>query len=261
MNLHTLKPGLLVSLKTSIVGNADYKRVTLEEDHTTEEGTRQARWETKRVIIDPDERDTAIKLRTQCSVLIRKPCAASAFGLLCPEDKKDELDAAIKQAQALTAEFNTTAAITRVFVYVIAGRIAADDVEAARAINSEVRALFTEMEAGLKKLDVKAVRDAANKAKSIGRMLTPGAAERIKVVVETAREAARKIVKAGEEAGLVLDRAAVKKIAEGRTAFLDITDETTEVATPAATARAIDLEPATASAPRRRKPQQPQLEV
>src|SRR5690348_7110755 len=48
MKLTTLRPGLLVSLKTSIVGNTEYRRVQLEADHVTEEGTRRARWETER---------------------------------------------------------------------------------------------------------------------------------------------------------------------------------------------------------------------
>lgn len=262
MNVSTLKPGLLVSLKTSIVGNTAYQRLELEADHIAEDGTRRARWETQRTIMDPKERKRASETRSQCRSMVARICSASTFGLLCPEDKKADLDEAIKDAQSLANEFNSDASITRVRVYVIAGRIAADDVEAVRAINSEVRMLLSDMEDGLKNLDVQVVREAARKAKSIGRMLSPEAAERIQMAVETARELARKIVKAGEEAATVIDHAVIRKIAESRTAFLDL-DEVAEVAAPEAKARAIDLQPETeqASTPRRRRSAPPQLEV
>ncbi len=42
----------------------------------------------------------------------------------------------------LADEFNATARLTRLYVNVIAGRIAPDDVEAVKAINSEVRDLL-----------------------------------------------------------------------------------------------------------------------
>lgn len=254
MQVSTLRPGLLVSLKTSIVGNATYSRETLEADHLTEDGAKRARWETERVITDPVERELAIQVRTKCRILVCKPCSFSSFGLLCPEDSQDDLNEAIRQAQAIAAEFNSTAKLTRVSVYVIAGRIAADDLEAVKAINSEVRGLMDDMKIGIEKLDVKAVRDAANKAKSIGgRLMSPTAAERIKVAVEAARECAKQIVKAGEETSLAIDRSVIRKIAESRTAFLDLEDAV-EVTAPVVTGRAVDLTPieaAVAAAPKK----------
>ena len=258
----TLRPGLLVSLKTSIVGNTQYERLVLEEDHITEEGTKQARWETKRTVMDPVERKTASETRSKCRALISRVCSVSMFGLLCPEDKRDELDQAVKDAKDAASAFNETAALTRVHVYVIAGRIAPDDVEAVRAINSEVRGLLSDMEEGLKNLNVQAVREAANKAKSIGRMLSPEMAERIQTAVQAARDTARQIVKAGEEASTAIDMAAIKQIAESRTAFLDL-DDIQEVKAPIANARAVDLElvnePPLLEA--MRKPATPQMEV
>jgi len=239
----TLKPGLLVSLKTSVIGNAEYRRLEIEPDHLTDQGSRRARWETERVIADPDERERAIKTRTQCVVAVRRVCAASMFGLLCPEDQRGALDDAIRTAVRLTTEFNESAALTRVRVYVIVGRIAANDAEAVRAINSEVRSLIDDMSAGIDKLDARAVRDAASKAQSLGRMMEPAAAGRIKEAVAAAREAAKKIIKAGESAGVAIDGAVIRRIAESRTAFLDIGDDPIDVAAPLTVIRAIDLEP------------------
>lgn len=269
MNLKTLRPGLLVSLKTGINGNISWMRTPLEQDHLTAEGTKRARWETKREITDPEEFENGCAVRSKCRGMIYKVCAPSTFGLLCPEDKRDELDEAVSSAQKMAAEFNATAALTRVHIYVIAGRIAADDVQAVRAINSEVRGLLTDMETGLKNLDVKVVREAANKAKSIGRMLQPEAMKRIQTAVDVAREMARKIVKAGEEGAVVIDRTVLRQIRASRTDFLDIEEEVVEVQQPASPARAVDLAPEGAAEqaaqdspqPSRRRAAQPQLEV
>src|SRR5579859_5622242 len=173
MQTSTLRPGLLVSLKTSVSGNVAYRRQNIESDHITEDGAKRARWETERTVVDPGEHDEAIKVRGKARSLITGVCSASAFGLLCPETATAELMQAVEEAQALAAEFNRSAKLTRIGVYVIAGKVAADDMQAVQAINSEVRDLLAEMESGLRNLDVKTVRDAANKAKGIGQMLSP----------------------------------------------------------------------------------------
>ena len=45
-----------------------------------------------------------------------------------------------------------------------------------------------QMEQGLQNLDVKSIRDAASKAKSIGQMLAPEAAVRIQLAIDAARD-------------------------------------------------------------------------
>jgi len=240
----TLRPGLLVSLKTTVSGNVSYRKQTIEGDHLDAEGVQRARWETERAIADPTEHERAIKARSKARTIIMAVCTTSSFGLLCPEANADKLEAALTEARRITDEFNETANLSRVSVYAITGRIAPDDVEAVRAINSEVRELMERMADGLKRLDVQTVRDAANKARGLGQMLSPDAASRIKVAIDTARSAARKIVKAGETAAQEIDQAALQKIASARTAFLDLDTPAAEIESPAiATGREIDLAP------------------
>lgn len=243
MQTSTLRPGLLVSLKTSVAGNVQYHKVTVEADHVTETGERRARWETERTIADPDEHEKAIKLRSAARALVTRECSASAFGYLCPESASETLSAAVLAAHAMVDAFNATAAMSRVSLYVITGRVAADDVEAVRAINSEVRDLIAAMESGARNLDVKVIREAAGKAKSIGAMLSPDAQARVTVAVEAARDVARRIVKAGDQAAAEVDQRVLQTLAESRTAFLDLGDAG-EIAAPAETARALDLAPA-----------------
>ena len=242
LNTSTLRPGFLVSLKTSVSGNVSYDRKIVESDHTTEAGERRAKWETERTVRDPKEHERATEARGKACSRIRSICAKSAFGLLCPESASDELETAIAEARKIADEFNSTAALTRVSIFVMTGRIAPDDVEAVKAINSEITDLLSEMKEGVADLDVKRIRDAASKAKQLGSMLTVDAAARIQVAVEAARSAARKIVKAGEEAAQEVDRRVIATITEARTSFLDL-DDASEVRAPEAVGRAIDLMP------------------
>lgn len=237
----TLRPGLLVSLKTGLSGNISYRTSSLES-RRGEDGSHRAKWETERTIADEAEHEEAVKVRSKARGLIAAVCSHSAFGLLCPETAEDELSKAIEEAQQLATEFNEKARITRLGVYVMAGRIAPDDVEAVKAINSEVRDLLADMERGVRNLDVDVIRAAANKARGLGAMLTPDAAARINVAIEAARKAARQIVKAGEAAGAEIDKRAIRAITESRTAFLDLEDAA-EIAEPAAAGRAIDMVP------------------
>jgi hypothetical protein len=235
----TMRPGLLVSLKTSISGNINYNRRELEHE-TKKTGEEFARWETERTIADPQEHDKAVDARCAARSAITRICTNTAFGLLCPEDRADELEKAVQAARDIADTFNSEAKLSRLGVYVITGRIAQDDVEAVRAINSEVRDLLRDMSEGLKNLDVKAVRAAANKAKSIGAMLSPDAAARIQIAIDAARSSAKQMVKAGEQVSMEIDNVSIRKITEQRTAFLDI-DESKQIAKPKSAARAVDL--------------------
>ena len=237
----TLRPGLLVSLKTSISGNVHYTKRTIEDDHVTSDGAKLAVWETERKIADPDEHERACKVRSAASHLIRGVCSASAFGLLCPEDKAEKLDKAIADARMLAEEFNSTATISRIGVYVVCGRVAQDDVEAVRAINSEVRDLLADMQEGLRNLDVKAVRAAAGKAKGLGQMLSTDASDKIKDAIDAVRKSARQIVKAGEGATVEIDNATIKLLDQKRTAFLDLTEGETVELPKADVGRSLDL--------------------
>lgn len=240
----TIRPGLLVSLKTTLQGNVSYRTETLESENITADGAQRARWETERTVTDPKEHERATEKRSKIRHTVTRICANTAFGLLCPEDRAAELEAAVTEARAAAEAFNATASYSRISVYVITGRVAADDKEAVRAINSEVTNMLAEMERGVRNLDASAIRDAANRARSLGSMLTPAAAARVADAIEAARAAAKRIVKAGETAAVEVDRYALNKIANARTDFLDM-DEAAEVAAPAAEARAVDLEPET----------------
>lgn len=245
----TLRPGLLVVLKTSVRGNVSYRTNAIEAPHTTADGAVVEAWETEKTVADPAEHEKAIQARSKARGIITSVCAKSAFGLLCPEANAAILEAAIKDARYVTDAFNERAGLSRVELYVITGKVAQDDVEAIRAINSEVRDLVAEMEEGIKNLDVKVVRDAADKARQIGTMLAPEAQAKVADAIEAARTIARKIKKAGETASAEIDQTTLAKLASARTAFLDIDDVQQQVAAPQAVAHEVDFAPAAPIAP------------
>lgn len=239
----TLRPGLLVSIKTSITGNVTYDKIELEPEFVDTDGTMRAKWQTEKTVKDAAEHERAVKVRSRARSIIVSVCATSAFGLLCPESAEDKLRVALDEARKVCDDFNATATVTRVWFAAISGRVASDDVEAVKAINNEVRQLMTEMEQGVAKLDVKTIRDAAARTKELGSMLTPAAQARITIAIEAARGVATKIKAAGETAAVAVDKQVLQTLAECRTAFLDL-DEAKEIAAPKTTAAALDFEPA-----------------
>jgi hypothetical protein len=238
----TIRPGIMVVLRTNIIGNVKYSKTVIEPDTETEGGGQKAKWETERFITNAAELKEATQVRSKVRNTIANLCAQTSFGLLCPEDKEDKLDAAYNESLALVEAFNDRAETTKITFYMVPGKVAADDVRAVRAINSEVRELMETMEKGLQNLNPKMVRDAADRARSLGAMLSPEMSERVAGALKVARKAASDIVKAAEVGGAEIDLASIRKIADARTSFLDL-DDAKEVAAPVHEARALDLAP------------------
>lgn len=250
--MKTLRPGFLVSLKSTVTGGVNYQRIDLDAPDKEEAGgAAVARWETTKKIDDPAEFERATKIRGKARNLIAAICATSEFGLLCPASREFDLKRAIEEAKRLADEHNATARKSFVRVYAITGRIAQDDAEAARAVSSEVRGLLDEMERGIAAANPEAIREAARKAKNLGAMLTDDAAAKVTGAIEQAREAARAIVKRiqkdGESAAAVVAECKLDEIRTARFAFLDL-DETGEASKIAPVAAAIEMDPEGAAA-------------
>ena len=248
----TLRPGLLVSLRTTIRGGVEYRRVDLDSgteaapvdveaagtEATPPPDVSVARWETTRIVTDATDYERAKKTRAKASSLIRGACTLSAFGLVCPGADEGKLDAAYAEAMALVDAHNAQANSCRVDVGMLKGHIAQSDELAAKAVAGEVRDLIDAMKDGLAKADVKAIREAANKARQLGQLLDEGTAAKVSKAVEEARSAAKAIVKRveteGEDAALVIQELSRKHLNEARFMFLD-TDGEDVKATPSAT--------------------------
>lgn len=224
----TIRPGLLVSVKSTVVGGVSYQRIDLDTDAPPEQGKEVTRWETRRVIEDKAEHEAAVKCRGQALALIRRVCASTSFGLLCPEDQEGALDAAIAQARKLVDAHNEAATHTRVGIYALKGRVASNDAEAARAITEEIAGLVAAMDAGIKAFDPKAIRQAADRAREMSGLLSEDKQAKVSAAIEQARKAARTIVqrieKEGEQREVVMLDIQRGQIESARIAFLDMSD-------------------------------------
>lgn len=244
VRIPTLRPSLLVSLSSRIKGNCTYRTNDIERDHIDYDGSRKAKWETERTVSDPAEYEEAVKVRCEARNIVTRVCATSAHGLLCLLDNRQALLDAIDQARDLAASFNSRATMTRVEVTAIVGEIAQSDVQAIRAINSEITDLLEAMETGVRKLDPAAIRDAAKRAKALTAVCTPGASEKLQDAIDKARLAARKLVKSGEVAAEEVNAEAIRQITASRLAFLDIDEAPLQVeVSTVAPSRALDLPP------------------
>src|SRR5512137_764344 len=110
--MRTLRPGILVSLKTQINGGVSYRRIDLDPAHL-EDGMQKSRWETTKVVQDPEELERAVKVRGRIRTIIVAVCVESEHGLLCPVNRERELRAALEEARTLADGFNATAKTTR----------------------------------------------------------------------------------------------------------------------------------------------------
>jgi hypothetical protein len=233
----TLKPGLLVSLKTTKRGGTEYDRVDLsgkkDGQATIEE------WKTTKRVADAKEDDRATKLRSKLAGLVRKVCAPSAFGLICPVSKEKELDEAIADAKAGAAKFNMEAKTVQIGIYALKGRIAETDQEAARAIKDELKDMLAEMQRAITGGAVDDAREAASKLLKMGMVLDETTQGKVKRAVEEVREIAKQTIKRVAEGGVTTAQAVagIKFTAteEARFAFLDEGETLTPVSTLPAT--------------------------
>lgn len=241
VKLNILKPGLLVALKTSVRGGVAYIRKDLDAEQ--EEGVKLQRWETEKRIENAEEFEAATAARGKARSVVSAVCSSSTFGLLCPTENEKDLDGAIAEARRIAAEHNAQATCTQVEVFVIVGRIAQTDEEAAKAIGSEVKDLLEQMKAATLNGDVAGIREAANKARELGAILSEDVGKQVSSAIEEARKNARELVqrvqKKGENVADVIKELYVQRIDTARSAFLDLDEG--EVKSVAHVARSVEV--------------------
>jgi hypothetical protein len=250
LRVSTIRPGIIVSLKTSISGNVRYYTTDIEREHLLENGqTSEAEWNTRRIVLDKAEHERAVKVRSKCRSLITGVCTMGNF-LMCRQDRRDQLEIAIKEAEAMAREFNASASVTRITCLAGLNEVAPDDARWLAIVNSEVRDLLDAMAKGVQNLDPDAIRKAANAAQSVGKVLSAEAQERLQASIDSVRKQARAIKKAADVAAITIDATVYRTLEESRAAFLEIGDEAqAPVAAPDADGRGVDFDaPATYTA-------------
>jgi hypothetical protein len=241
MRLSILRPGLLVVVNSHVIGGVQYRRVDLDASGADRPvGVEVTRWETTKVVDDPEEHDRAVKARGKALAEIDAVCVQSKFARLCPTDRAGELEEAIGRAQAIVSAHNADATCTRVELFTFLGQVAATDEQATRKIAREMTELFAEMSRGIDRMDPEAIREANKRAIEVAGMLGEEQVKAVSEAVEQAKKAARDITrrigKKGEDAAIVLASIQRGAIERARFAFLDTDDSPAVIAEPTAQA-------------------------
>jgi hypothetical protein len=223
-----MRPGILVALKSRVSGGVEYQHSGVEED----EDGKVKRWETTRVMEDPEERKAAGDALQKAVRLVNSLCTRTTFGLLCPVDREAELDAAVVQMREACRVWNAQATYSFIYASAIKGRIADNDEEALRAIVEEATEVLERMDKSLSDADLKQIRKAADDAKALSAMMTPESAGQLTAAYEAARRAARAITKkAGDMDARVADaliEVQQEAFNKARFAFLETSAEAIE---------------------------------
>jgi len=231
-NTLVMKPGILVDVGTTVTGGVHYEREDIDE-RVEADGSEVSEWKTKKMMEDAEEHREAGRLRSKIIRFFYSICSQTGRGaLLCPEAREDELNEAIVKAHGIADEFNSRSRYTRIEFDVFKGRISETDEENTRALANQIRRMLDDIDAGVRGLDPKLIRNARDRAKQIGQMIDAGQAKRVTDAAEAATEAAnaiaKRVIREGEKGEKVIADLNLKAIRKARFAFLD-TSETLKV--------------------------------
>jgi hypothetical protein len=226
-----LKPGMiLVALSIKIRGGVHYDRVELERELRDDHSERSA-WKTVKTVADVDERQAAEQARHSARYAIKRHCTRTPWGLMCAGENEGELLAGITEARKVENGFNAGASHSHLHVAVFCGRVAEDDVEAARAVRGEIQQILRDVRGAIEGGDVRSMRDLATQTKQMYNLLDEGAEERaalsgaVKAIRRVARDVVRLVEKKGDELESVLTEENLKPINDARWAFRHLAAE------------------------------------
>ena len=229
MERRIIKPSILVGLKSTISGGIKYDRVDLERARIDNNGTEMAKWETTRLIDNKDEYDEAVKVRGKAVSNIRRLCHAFDLGLVCPMEKVEELETAIRESKEIVREFNRDSIYSKINIFPSTWEARDNGEDAVRQLSAEVMELIEEMQTGINSFNVAGIRKAANKARQLAGVWEREPEDMLNDAIKQARKAARMFVKRvekeGEQAEAVLAEVKRNDLEKARVAFLDYSQE------------------------------------
>lgn len=255
----TLRPSILVVLRTTVTGGVTYDRTDLDTGEAPMPGVSRRRWVTDCTIMDPEEHERAGKVRSAARSLFTRICVDAPLGLMLPltitEEGEDadiaraqaQVDVVEAEARALIATHNDIAKHTHItlesstFTFSSPAQAARNE----RALRTEIARLMDLMEVGISKADPKVIQGAADRARELAQILGEEAKGVATAAIEQARKARsailKRIIKEGEDAQTVVMGISRGMIASARTAFLDFDDAPVTAEAPMGAQRSLDL--------------------
>ena len=147
---------LLVREVTSSELGLHYEREVLSEKQIGER--EECLSQTLRVYDHKAEALAAKAVVERARARIRKLCAKTVLGLVCPTSKEAELEAAVAEVEAMIAEANREFSICKVDYTVVPIRVEHDNARAMDALRREIQGYGERLVAATKSLDPVAIR-------------------------------------------------------------------------------------------------------
>lgn len=159
----------------------------------------EGEWRTEKEVIDVDEQAEVSTTARRIRATIRKLGYQTLAGTFVPEEKGDELNDAIRDADVAIRQYNADANYTRIDGRFLVFRIEPSDVRAAGSILGQVRDTLEEVKRAVDAADPKAIRRALGSVRRIDTMLADEQSEQLQAAFDDARRAARQLTKAAKE--------------------------------------------------------------
>lgn len=226
--MYTIKPGYLVSVKTTLRGGVKYEREDIRNEHK-KDGSKEEEWRTVKTVTNEEEFKAAEKQRAKIAALVSSRCKLTPFGLICQEEDIEELYMAKELAELMVDEWNTSAKHTIMTLNVLPVCISTDDERVARDIAKQMRDLAKQMKDAVRAGDVEAIREAAKTAATMKEMFGEEEKARVSLAIKAARDAAKiitkQVIKNKEKIEAVLPTLKLGPISKMRFVFADIPED------------------------------------
>lgn len=214
-----IRPGWIVALITSVedkIFGATLKERFVLKDVITSEGHSLKKTMNSTERLDPIEFQEATDLRLKLRSRATSHCVKTPWGLICDENRLEEMEAAVEIAASEIESFNHLSTHYQVDWSWRLGWCAGDKEREARAVRVEVTRLVDRLQVALLATDVlnrpKTIRDICGPLREMSKLLEPEslAEAALQALLKSARSTATALVKAGED-----DAAAIEEILAG----------------------------------------------
>jgi hypothetical protein len=239
LQISNIKPGILVTEHISLTGGIHYCREFI--DSRREDQTLVREWHTIAHTDNVDERKEAQKIASRVYASLRRVCAQTPVGLICPASSGQELAETLTEMRGLIDVFNSTAKTCRILAYHACFEVASTNHTALQAVLDRVAEIATNVDGAITMEDSKAIervpkrflrgvtptayaalsqeqkdallarvraeliRSAIAEARGLDTLLPDEAGTELRQVIQEARRAARKICNRVERRGDSLD--------------------------------------------------------
>lgn len=190
-----IKDSILVTARISLQGGVQYRHRNFRTLDVQDGTTREVReWETIRETSNPNELKDGHRLRTAISRSLERLGTRTEIGIVIPQDNERYLLEWHESALSDAADFNLTAAWSKLSVTYATFVVQSGNERAAGVIAAELRELLDKLRQAADTLDTGKMREVVKRMEGFRDIVVPDVRERLSRVIEETRDSALNIV-------------------------------------------------------------------